>query len=100
MQDRLPPDRRKPLATRGRKLRRTQSEQMSSGSPSKADIARRSRDVANVHNKRHRGLIRILRRRVGTAQENRCAFDRRSLVAMTLRGARDHILGDPQTYGA
>ena len=27
------------------------------------------------------------------AQENRCAFDRRSVVAITLRGSRDHIFG-------
>jgi hypothetical protein len=35
----------------------------------------------------------------GTAQENHCAFDHRSVVVITLRGSRDHILGDLQTCG-
>jgi hypothetical protein len=32
--------------------------------------------------------------------KNRCAFDRRSVVTITLRGSRDHISGDLQTCGA
>jgi hypothetical protein len=44
--------------------------------------------------------VRRLRRRVGAAQENRCAFDRRSVVAVTLRGSREHIAGDLETRGA
>jgi hypothetical protein len=39
-------------------------------------------------------------RRVGAAQENRCAFDRRNVVAVTLRGSREHIAGDLETRGA
>jgi hypothetical protein len=42
-------------------------------------------------------LIRILRWRVGTAQEHHCVFDRRSVVVIALRGSRDHISGDLQT---
>jgi hypothetical protein len=34
------------------------------------------------------------------AQENRCAFDRRSVVAITLRGSREHISDDLETRGA
>jgi hypothetical protein len=32
--------------------------------------------------------------RIGTALENRCASGRRNVVAITLRGSRDHISGD------
>jgi hypothetical protein len=35
-----------------------------------------------------------------SAQENRCAFDRRNVVAITLRGSRDHIFGGLQTCSA
>src|SRR5580692_5122864 len=53
MQDRLPPDRRKPLATRGRTIqlgqkRRFDDVRAESASPSLATFERTSRDVANV----------------------------------------------------
>jgi hypothetical protein len=107
MQDRLPPDRRKPLATRGRtihwvKLRRTQCEQMSSGLPLNADIPRYSRNVSNVpiaevglldH------LVSMGEKRGLRDQLRRKPWPRRSTSRTSITGVAGAILVNAPTLG-
>jgi hypothetical protein len=60
---------------------------MFSASPLKADIARRSRHVGFVPMSDIAVHSNTSSPRRHCAQENRCAFDRRSVVAITLRGS-------------